>query len=165
MTYRIEKRIGMTEQGATMPDQANTGRVPEADIGQPAIPAVVDRAEFAAQLAALRVREKAHTREGDAIAGAGRRLQRSRRRGDGHRQLVAGPDRLLTSGELGGLTRGVATQAAAHRGAARLPGPRKADLPVVAHPSRTLRRPRKRRLVMLRAEGARRRIRAAASDD
>ncbi len=38
------------------------------------LPAVVDRATFEAQLGALRVREKAHTREGDAIAAARRRL-------------------------------------------------------------------------------------------
>jgi predicted dithiol-disulfide oxidoreductase (DUF899 family) len=39
-----------------------------------AAPAVVDRATFHAELDALRVREKAHTREGDAIAAARRRL-------------------------------------------------------------------------------------------
>jgi predicted dithiol-disulfide oxidoreductase (DUF899 family) len=39
-----------------------------------AAPAVVDRATFQAELDALRVREKAHTREGDAIAAARRRL-------------------------------------------------------------------------------------------
>jgi predicted dithiol-disulfide oxidoreductase (DUF899 family) len=39
-----------------------------------AIPAVVDRDTFQAQVDALRVREKAHTREGDAIAAARRRL-------------------------------------------------------------------------------------------
>jgi predicted dithiol-disulfide oxidoreductase (DUF899 family) len=37
-------------------------------------PAVVDRATFQAELDALRVREKAHTHEGDAIAAARRRL-------------------------------------------------------------------------------------------
>jgi hypothetical protein len=37
-------------------------------------PNVVDRATFQAALDALRVREKAHTREGDAIAAARRRL-------------------------------------------------------------------------------------------
>ncbi len=40
----------------------------------PAIPDVVDRATFQAQLDTLRVREKAHTRQGDAIAAARRRL-------------------------------------------------------------------------------------------
>ncbi|HEX3345790.1 MAG TPA: DUF899 family protein, partial [Polyangiaceae bacterium] len=39
-----------------------------------AAPPVVDRAAFQVELDALRVREKAHTREGDAIAAARRRL-------------------------------------------------------------------------------------------
>src|ERR1700759_283538 len=39
-----------------------------------AVPAVVDRATFQDELDGLRVREKAHTREGDAIAAARRRL-------------------------------------------------------------------------------------------
>jgi predicted dithiol-disulfide oxidoreductase (DUF899 family) len=39
-----------------------------------AMPEVTDRATFAANLDALRRREKAHTREGDAIAAARRRL-------------------------------------------------------------------------------------------
>jgi predicted dithiol-disulfide oxidoreductase (DUF899 family) len=39
-----------------------------------AAPAVVDRGTFQAELEALRVREKAHTHEGDAIAAARRRL-------------------------------------------------------------------------------------------
>ena len=38
------------------------------------VPAVVDRGTFQAELDALRVREKAHTREGDAIAAARQRL-------------------------------------------------------------------------------------------
>src|SRR5665811_246769 len=37
-------------------------------------PPIVDRGAFEAGLDALRVREKAHTREGDAIAAARRRL-------------------------------------------------------------------------------------------
>src|SRR6202167_2070862 len=37
-------------------------------------PKVVDRSTFQAELDALRVREKAHTKEGDAIAAARRRL-------------------------------------------------------------------------------------------
>jgi predicted dithiol-disulfide oxidoreductase (DUF899 family) len=40
----------------------------------PARPAVAGRAAFQAELDALRAREKAHTREGDAIAAARRRL-------------------------------------------------------------------------------------------
>ena len=39
-----------------------------------ALPRVVDSATFQAELDALRVREKAHTHEGDAIAAARRRL-------------------------------------------------------------------------------------------
>lgn len=39
-----------------------------------ATPPTADRAAFEAELAALRTREKAHTREGDAIAAARRRL-------------------------------------------------------------------------------------------
>ena len=39
-----------------------------------AVPAVVDRSTFQAELDTLRIREKAHTREGDAIAAARRRL-------------------------------------------------------------------------------------------
>ena len=38
------------------------------------LPVAVDRATFEAELDGLRVREKAHTREGDAIAAARRRL-------------------------------------------------------------------------------------------
>ena len=44
------------------------------DVREPQTPVVVDRATFQAELDALRVREKAHTREGDAIAAARRRL-------------------------------------------------------------------------------------------
>jgi hypothetical protein len=40
----------------------------------PGAPKIVDRSTFEAELDALRVREKAHTREGDAIAAARRRL-------------------------------------------------------------------------------------------
>jgi predicted dithiol-disulfide oxidoreductase (DUF899 family) len=50
---------------------SNTG--PLADATAP-LPPVVDRAAWEAQLDELRVREKAHTREGDAIAAARRRL-------------------------------------------------------------------------------------------
>jgi predicted dithiol-disulfide oxidoreductase (DUF899 family) len=44
------------------------------DTTRNAAPSIVDRATFQAELNALRVREKAHTREGDAIAAARRRL-------------------------------------------------------------------------------------------
>jgi len=57
-----------------MHDQPTTGREPEPDTTPAATPAVVDRARFQAELDALRVQEKAHTRAGDAIAAARRRL-------------------------------------------------------------------------------------------
>ena len=41
---------------------------------EPGVPRIVDRNSFEAELNALRLREKAHTREGDAIAAARRRL-------------------------------------------------------------------------------------------
>src|SRR5258708_869591 len=41
---------------------------------QPAVPKIADRAAFETEVNALRVREKAHTNEGDAIAAARRRL-------------------------------------------------------------------------------------------
>src|SRR4051794_36105940 len=44
------------------------------ETGMTATPRIVDRETWQAQIAALRVREKAHTREGDAIAAARRRL-------------------------------------------------------------------------------------------
>jgi predicted dithiol-disulfide oxidoreductase (DUF899 family) len=44
------------------------------DHSAPSLPPAVDRVTFEAELAALRVREKAHTHEGDAIAAARRRL-------------------------------------------------------------------------------------------
>jgi hypothetical protein len=59
------------EEESVMKDEsANPG--PAA--GAPGLPAAFDRATFQAELDALRVREKAHTREGDAIAAARRRL-------------------------------------------------------------------------------------------
>ena len=44
------------------------------DHSAPSLPAAVDRTTFQAELDTLRAREKAHTREGDAIAAARRRL-------------------------------------------------------------------------------------------
>src|SRR5215467_5974964 len=52
------------------PDQHHFAR----GLDTSALPAVVDRATWQAQLDQLRVREKAHTREGDAIATARRVL-------------------------------------------------------------------------------------------
>ena len=63
------------------------------------IPKVVDRSTFQAELQALRVREKAHTREGDAIAAARRRLPMVEV--DGATQLIGehGPTTLLEAFE------------------------------------------------------------------
>lgn len=58
-TKRESKKVGLSTAGGS---------------DMSAMPAVVDRATFQAQLDALRVREKAHTHEGDAIAAARRRL-------------------------------------------------------------------------------------------
>ncbi|MBO0823345.1 MAG: DUF899 family protein, partial [Actinobacteria bacterium] len=54
-------------------ESANPGAA-VAGPGAVPMPAVVDRATFQAELDTLRIREKAHTREGDAIAAARRRL-------------------------------------------------------------------------------------------
>jgi predicted dithiol-disulfide oxidoreductase (DUF899 family) len=58
-----------------MEREPNKPRPPEAEgIDTAAIPVAVERDSFQAELDALRAREKAHTREGDAIAAARRRL-------------------------------------------------------------------------------------------
>jgi predicted dithiol-disulfide oxidoreductase (DUF899 family) len=57
------------------------------------LPAAVDRASFQAELDRLRVREKAHTREGDAIAAARRRLPMVE---IDPRTVLIGPDGPLT---------------------------------------------------------------------
>ncbi len=56
-----------------MKDESGLGGVVGAG-GAPGLPVVVDRVVFQAELDRLRVREKTHTREGDAIAAARRRL-------------------------------------------------------------------------------------------
>lgn len=58
----------MRDESQNKPSPAATGT------DTSALPTVVDRATFQAELDALRVREKAHTHEGDAIAAARRRL-------------------------------------------------------------------------------------------
>ena len=55
-------------------DATNLGGAPAGATNAPSLPAAVDRATFQAELDRLRAREKAHTREGDAIAAARRRL-------------------------------------------------------------------------------------------
>jgi predicted dithiol-disulfide oxidoreductase (DUF899 family) len=57
-----------------MSEQSTTVRGPLADVTNPPLPPVVDRATWSADVDALLDREKAHTREGDAIAAARRRL-------------------------------------------------------------------------------------------
>ena len=58
-----------------MNPEPNELRPTEAEVTDPVgRPVVVDRDTFGAELDALRIREKAHTREGDAIAAARRRL-------------------------------------------------------------------------------------------
>src|SRR6188472_2485092 len=59
----------------------------------PAVPAVVDRAAWQAEVDTLRTREKAHTREGDAIAAARRRLPMVEVDAD---LTLTGPDGSLT---------------------------------------------------------------------
>jgi predicted dithiol-disulfide oxidoreductase (DUF899 family) len=67
--------------------------------GELGAPEVVDRSRFQAELDALRVREKAHTREGDTIAAARRRLPMVAV--DGATQLIGerGPVTLLEAFE------------------------------------------------------------------
>ena len=55
-------------------EQMSTGGRGPGPSGAKSLPPSVDRAAFEAQLAELRVREKAHTHQGDAIAAARRRL-------------------------------------------------------------------------------------------
>src|SRR5215471_14764202 len=59
---------------STQDESKNAGLPVPEGLDTSALPAVVDRATWQAELDTLRVREKAHTREGDAIAAARRRL-------------------------------------------------------------------------------------------
>ena len=52
----------------------NSRALPVRSVTAEAMPPVADRAQWQAELDGLLVREKAHTREGDAIAAARRRL-------------------------------------------------------------------------------------------
>jgi Bacterial protein of unknown function (DUF899) len=63
----IEHRVGTDES-------PNLGGPAASATNAPSLPAAADRATFQAELDRLRVREKAHTHEGDAIAAARRRL-------------------------------------------------------------------------------------------
>jgi predicted dithiol-disulfide oxidoreductase (DUF899 family) len=62
------------EPQSTKGGPENAERATAGATGTPGMPVVADRAAFQAELDALRVREKAHTHEGDAIAAARRRL-------------------------------------------------------------------------------------------
>jgi predicted dithiol-disulfide oxidoreductase (DUF899 family) len=57
-----------------MNDESKRLGAPTGSTTAPSLPEPVDRATFQAELDRLRTREKAHTREGDAIAAARRRL-------------------------------------------------------------------------------------------
>ena len=64
-----------TRRGIVMNhESAHLGGPPTGASNAPNLPAAVGRAAFQAELDRLRVREKARTREGDAIAAARRRL-------------------------------------------------------------------------------------------
>ena len=55
-------------------ESASSGGPAVGATSAPSLPAAVDRADFEAELDRLRIREKAHTREGDAVAAARRHL-------------------------------------------------------------------------------------------
>jgi predicted dithiol-disulfide oxidoreductase (DUF899 family) len=76
-----------------MSDAPTNHRSTAPGVDAPGLPPAVDRAAFEAELAGLRVREKAHTREGDAIAAARRRLPMVEVDGD---LRLDGPDGPLT---------------------------------------------------------------------
>ena len=100
-----------------MTDESTNLGEPEDATNAASLPAAVDRATFQAELDRLRVREKAHTREGDAIAAARRRLPMVEVDGatpligldgpttlleafEGRRQLIAYPVRSVPDGEM-----------------------------------------------------------------
>src|SRR5229473_1068388 len=75
MTLRTKRKTRTESQSMkTKEESKNVGLATASGTDTPALPAVVDRATFQAELDVLRVREKAHTRGGDAIAAARRRL-------------------------------------------------------------------------------------------
>jgi predicted dithiol-disulfide oxidoreductase (DUF899 family) len=63
--------VGTTKEAVLTEESTNVGG---SAADAPSVPAAVDRATFQAELDKLRIREKAHTREADAIAAARRRL-------------------------------------------------------------------------------------------
>jgi predicted metal-binding membrane protein len=74
-------------------ESASLGGPAASAASAPGLPAAVDRASFQAELDKLRVREKAHTRQGDAIAAARRRLPMT---GVGASLTLTGPRGPLT---------------------------------------------------------------------
>jgi predicted dithiol-disulfide oxidoreductase (DUF899 family) len=74
MTMEKPKIVTVEHEGDHKDDSKNVGLPTTGGNPTPALPAVVDRATWQAERDALLVREKAHTREGDAIAAARRRL-------------------------------------------------------------------------------------------
>ncbi|MGH4006061.1 MAG: DUF899 family protein, partial [Pseudonocardiaceae bacterium] len=87
-TIRVTEVVPDRRVGEGQPNGRGRPRVPAEELAKvlptaggddiPALPAVVDRATRQAERDALLVREKAHTREGDAIAAARRRLPMER---------------------------------------------------------------------------------------
>src|ERR1039458_2067425 len=74
-TARRSRARGKQEEENVMTDQSASMGGPAADAASaPGLPPVTGRATWQAELDRLRAREKAHTREGDAIAAARRRL-------------------------------------------------------------------------------------------
>jgi Bacterial protein of unknown function (DUF899) len=71
-TARRKLRTRKQDEEAVMTDDSANSGGPAGATGAPSLPAAVDRATFEADLGRLRVREKAHIREGDAIAAARR---------------------------------------------------------------------------------------------
>jgi hypothetical protein len=71
-------------------ESARLGGSPGSSTTPPSLPPAVGRAAFQAELDRLRIREKAHTHEGDAIAAARRRLPMVEV--DPGRALVAEPE-------------------------------------------------------------------------
>src|SRR5690242_6862932 len=70
----MRQRVCQQERKKGTPMNTRDQRHFTTDLDSAALPAVVDRATWQAQLDTLLVREKAHTRAGDAIAAARRRL-------------------------------------------------------------------------------------------
>jgi predicted dithiol-disulfide oxidoreductase (DUF899 family) len=66
--------LNQQEERVMKDDATKLGGPAAGTTDAPSLPAAVDRATFQAELDRLRVREKAHTREGDAIAASRRRL-------------------------------------------------------------------------------------------